>query len=371
MISKVILHRLRIPMKEEFRTAVSSERVRETLIVELRESRGEVGWGEAVANSSPWYSYETVETEWHLIRDFIAPAVRGREILPETFNELVKKVRGHRMAKAGFEFALWDLKGKLSSKPLKDLIGGVKDKVEVGLSVGVIGDEDLLLKEVMVGLGKGYRRIKLKIKPGWDIRPVSLVRKAFSEVPLQVDANASYQLKHLDILKKLDGYGLLMIEQPLHYEDLLQHSRLQAQLRTPICLDESIRSLLDAEAAYELGSCRIINVKPGRVGGLLETMRIHNFCLKSGIPIWIGGMLETGVGRAYAVAAASLKGVKYPNDISPSERFWEEDIVEPPWILRRDGFIEVPKKPGIGVEVLENVLKRYEIKSQSINLGDP
>lgn len=369
IIKKVVLHHLRIPMKEEFRTAVSTDRVRETVIVELREKTGEVGWGEAEADSSPWYICETVQTEWHIIRDYIAPSLRDKEVTPEKFNELVKRIRGHRMAKAGVEFALWDLKGKLSSSSLKELMGGVKDKVEVGLSVGVIGDEELLLETVKSGLEKGYRRIKLKIKPGWEIKPVSLVRKTFGDIPLQVDANASFQLKDINIFRELDNYGLLMIEQPLHYEDLLQHSKLQAKLKTPICLDESVRSLLDAEAAYELNSCRIINVKPGRVGGLTETIRIHNFCLKSGIPIWIGGMLETGVGRAYAVAAATLPGVKYPNDISPSNRFWEEDIVEPPWILGKDGFIKVPNAPGIGVEVLENILKRYEVKSLTIDLS--
>ncbi len=356
-------------MKEEFKTAVSTEKVRETVVVELREKSGEIGWGEAVADSSPWYICETVQTEWHIIKDFIAPTIQGKEISAKNFSELVKRIRGHRMAKAGVEFALWDLEGKLSSRSLKDLIGGGRNKVEVGLSVGVIGDEEVLLKAVELGLEKGYRRIKLKIKPGWEVRPVSLVRKEFGSIPLQVDANASFKLKDLEIFRKLDKYDLLMIEQPLHHEDLLQHSKLQEKLKTPLCLDESIRSFLDAEAAYELKSCRVINVKPGRVGGLLETLIIHDFCLKSGIPIWIGGMLETGVGRAYAIAAATLQDVKYPNDISPSDRFWEEDIVEPPWILRKDGLIEVPKSSGIGVEVLENVLRRYEVNSLRIDLS--
>ena len=369
IIKKLVLHHLRIPMKEEFKTAVSTDRVRETVLVELREKSGEVGWGEAEADSSPWYICETVETEWHIIRDFIVPSLRLKEVSPKKFGELVKRIRGHRMAKAGVEFALWDLEGKLSSSSLRKLIGGVKNKVEVGLSVGVIGNEELLLKTVEAGLRKGYRRVKLKIKPGWEVKPVSLVRKMFGEIPLQVDANASFQLRDLDIFRKLDTYDLLMIEQPLHYEDLLQHSKLQAKLKTPLCLDESIRSLLDAEAAYELNSCRVINLKPGRVGGLMESIRIHDFCLRSGFPIWIGGMLETGVGRAYAVAAATLPGVKYPSDISPSDRFWEEDIVEPPWTLSRDGFIKAPNASGIGVEVLEDVLKRYEVKSLSIDLS--
>ncbi|MCD6324566.1 MAG: o-succinylbenzoate synthase [Desulfurococcales archaeon] len=370
-LSRIILHHLRIPMKEVFKTALGTETVRDTLLVEVWGEGGEVGWGEVVATHSPWYSSETVETAWHVIRDFIAPSLRGKDVEPSTFGDEVSWIRGHRMCKAGVEFALWDLKGRLTSKPIRDLIGGVKDRVEVGLSVGVIGDFARLIKAVSEGLSKGFRRIKLKVKPGWDVDPVRAVRREFGEIPLQVDANGSFTLTgdHVSRLKELDRYGLLMIEQPLHHEDLVKHSKLQKMISTPICLDESIRSALDAEAAYNLGSCRVINIKPGRVGGLAETLRIHDFWAGKGLPVWIGGMLETGVGRAFAVAAASLPSVKYPSDISPSSRFWEVDVVEPPWELRSDGTMEVPRKPGIGVEVLDKVVRRYEVKSLGISLS--
>jgi O-succinylbenzoate synthase len=370
-LKKIILHHLRMPMKETFKTAVSVDVVRETIIVEAWEKSGEIGWWEIVADVAPWYSCETVGTAWHIVKDFIAPLLKGKEVGPTTFSGVVGGIRGHRMAKAGVEFALWDLEGKLEGKTLRELVGGVREKVEVGLSVGVIGDEELLLETVRKGLEAGYRRIKLKVKPGWEIRPVKRVREEFGSIPLQVDANGSFNFtdEHISILKKLDSYNLLMVEQPLHHEDLLQHSKLQKILRTPICLDESIRSLMDAETAHELGSCKVINIKPGRVGGLLETLKIHDYALKSGISVWIGGMLESGVGRAFAIAAATLPGVKYPNDISPSDRFWVKDIVEPPWSMRNDGTIEVPKKSGIGVEVLENVLKSYEVRSVGIELG--
>ena len=370
-LKKIILHHLRMPMKETFKTAISVDVVRETLIVEAWEKSGEIGWGEVVADVAPWYSCETVATAWHVVKDFIAPTLKGKEVTPMTFKEMVSGIRGHRMAKAGVEFALWDIEGKLRGKPLRELIGGVKERVEIGLSVGVIGDEDLLLKTVMKGLEAGFRRIKLKVKPGWVIRPVKRVRAEFGNIPLQVDANGSFNFteEHIAILRKLDSYDLLMIEQPLHHEDLLQHSKLQKMLKTPICLDESIRSLMDARAAHELGACKVINIKPGRVGGLLETLRIHDYALKSGIPVWIGGMLESGVGRAYAIAAATLPGIRYPNDISPSDRFWVKDIVEPPWRMMGDGTIEAPKKPGIGVEVLERVLRSYEVRSVGIELN--
>ncbi len=371
ILRKVILHHLRIPMKEVFRTALGTERIRETLLIEVWGEGGEIGWGEVVATHSPWYSCETVETAWHVIKDFIAPQLKGKDVDPLTFGEEFSWIRGHRMCKAGVEFALWDLKGKLSSRPIKDLIGGVKDRVEVGLSVGVIGDLQALMKAVEDGLSQGFRRIKLKIKPGWEVEPVKTVRKEFGDIPLQVDANGSFTLmnEHLSKLKELDKFNLLMIEQPLHHEDLVKHSELQRILSTPLCLDESIKSVLDAEAAYYLRACEVINIKPGRVGGLAETLKIHNFWSSKGLPVWVGGMLETGVGRAFAVAAASLPGVKYPNDISTSNRFWEVDVVEPPWLLGKDGTLEVPRKPGIGIEVLDKVVRKYEVRSLGIELG--
>ncbi len=368
MIRKLVLHYVRLPMKEVFTTSFGTETIRHTLIVKVEGEGGEVGWGEVVADGGPWYSYETVWTAWHVIRDYVSLMIKGRDVQPEGFPQIVKRIRGHNMAKAGVEFALWDLKGRVEGRSLKELIGGVKDRVEVGLSVGIMSDVRRLIKRVEEGLNQGFRRIKLKIRPGWDVDIVKAVRREFGNIPLQVDANAAYTLSDVKVFKELDRYDLLMIEQPLHYDDLIEHAELQKAIKTPICLDESIKSLRDARAAHKLGSCRIINVKPGRVGGLVEVKAIHDFTQSVNMPIWIGGMLETGIGRAFAVAAASLPNVRYPSDISPSSRFWVEDLVEPPWELSRDGFMKVPSKPGIGVEVIEERLSKYLVKKLELTL---
>ncbi len=368
-LRSLTLYYLKLRLKKPFTTSFGTERFRHVLLLEVQETGGEVGWGEVVADGGPWYSYETVKTSWHVIVDYLSKLIRGRDVTPRNFLELVGRVRGHRMAKAGVEFALWDLEGRLTGKPVWRLLGGVRREVEVGLSVGVIGDAKELIREVSYGLERGFRRIKLKIAPGWDVEVVKLVRREFGDIPLQVDANAAYELEDIGVLKALDEFNLLMIEQPLHYEDLVDHAELQKQLRTPICLDESIRSLRDVRAAIKLGSCRVINIKPGRVGGLSESLGIHDYCASRGVPVWIGGLLETGVGRSYAVALATLPNVKYPSDISPSSRFWVEDLVEPPWELRKGGVIEAPEKPGIGVEVREGVVKKYLVKARRISFS--
>ena len=362
IIKELRMYYVVMRLKEPFTTSFGTERFRHTLIIRLVDDKGMNGWGEVVADSGPWYSYETVKTAWHIIRDYIAPQILGKDIDLRTFRDVAGKIRGHNMAKAGVEFALWDLMAKRKGMPLYKLLGGVRDKVPIGISIGIKRNVNELLKHISKALDKGYLRIKIKIKPGWDVNIVKKVREEFGDIPLQVDANSAYTLNDLPILKELDKYDLLMIEQPLHYDDLVEHAELQRLLKTPICLDESIKGLRDTIAAYKLGSCSIINVKPGRVGGLLETLEIHEFTRKVGIPIWIGGLIETGIGRSFAIATATLLNVRYPNDISPSSRFWVKDLVEPPWELKSDGTIEVPKKPGIGVEVLEDVLVRYRRK---------
>ncbi len=360
-LRKVVLYRVVMRLKAPFETSFGKTVDRYGVLVEVEDRSGEVGWGEAPVDEGPWYSYETVETTIYVCRDFLIPKLFELKEFegPEEFLEAVEGVRGFRMAKAGIEMALWDLKAKLEGKPLYRLLGGVRNYVNSGVSIGVIGDEAALISAVSKFLDEGYKRIKIKIKPGWDVRPVRLIRDEFGEVPLQVDANAAYTLEHLDIFKELDGYGLLMIEQPLSYEDLSDHAKLQSILKTPICLDESIKNLHDAKAAAKLGSCRVINIKPARVGGLRETRLIHDYAMAVGIPVWIGGMLETGVGRGHLVAAATLPNVRYPCDISGSDRYWEEDIVDPPWTVRKDGTIAVPEKAGIGVEVIREKLDKF------------
>lgn len=367
-IKKIILYHVIMKLNQLFETSFGKTLNRHCIIVEIHEKKGEIGWGESPVDEGPWYSYETVYTTLYVIRKHLGPIILKKPLtnLPEDFIRLTSRIRGYRMAKAGLEMALWDLKAKLENKPLSKLLGGIKSKIISGVSLGIIGDLNSLLTAVSKYLDQGYHRIKIKIKPGWDIEPVKSIRKEFSEIPLQVDANAAYSLFDIHIFKELDTYNLLMIEQPLHYDDLAEHSELQAKIKTPICLDESIKSIYDLKAALKLRSCKVVNVKPARVGGLYETLKIHDYAAKNNVPIWIGGMLETGIGRAFLVAAATLPNVKYPNDISASNRYYVKDIVEPPWTLNPDGTINVPKNSGIGVEVNHKLLEKYSVKKVEI-----
>ncbi|MDT7864628.1 MAG: o-succinylbenzoate synthase [Thermoproteota archaeon] len=360
-IIKVDIYHIVMKLKVSFETSFGKTINRHGILVKVEDASGCIGWGETPVEEGPWYSYETIETTLYIYKEYLIPKLIKLRNLehPKEFMEAVKGVRGYRMAKAGIEMALWDLKAKLMGKPLYKLLGGVRNYIVSGVSIGIIGDEVALLKSISNFLDEGYKRIKIKIKPGWDIYPVRLIRREFGDIPLQVDANAAYTLNDIGIFKELDNYDLLMIEQPLSYEDLYDHAMLQSQIKTPICLDESIKNLHDAKTALKLGSCKVINIKPARVGGLYESKLIHDYSMEKGIPIWIGGMLETGIGRGHLVAMATLPNVKYPNDISGSSRYWEEDIVEPPWVVRKDGTIELPEKPGIGVEVIEDRLSKY------------
>ena len=365
---KVIkLYHVSMRLKSSFETSGWRTVDRRSIIVEVAFENGVVGYGEVTAGDGPWFSYETIETSWHIIRDYIAPILLRRSIRhPMEVYDALSPIRGHNMAKAGVEEAYWDAYAKALGKPLASVIGGVRDRVEAGVSIGIIGDLNRLLKAVGEYMAEGYRRVKIKIKPGWDVDVVKAVFREYPDVRLQVDANASYTLNDVEVFRRLDEYGLLMIEQPLGYDDLVDHAELQRVLKTPICLDESIRGLSDVKAAYRLGSCRVVNVKPGRVGGVRQSIEINNYCRSVNIPIWIGGMLETGIGRGFQVALAALDNVKYPNDIGASSRYYHEDIVEPPWSLNKDGTISVPNRPGIGVDVVEPRLRKYTVSTLSI-----
>ncbi|MGC9210086.1 MAG: o-succinylbenzoate synthase [Acidilobus sp.] len=363
-LRKVELMEVWVRLREPFETSFGRTIERPAILVRVEERGGEEGWGEVVADSGPWYSYETNETAWHVIRDFILPQLNNVSS-PAEFAREFARIRGHNMAKAGVEMALWDLASRLESKPLWRFIGGVRRYVVSGVSVGIQPSIDALVSVVRRYLEEGYRRVKIKIRPGYDVQPVEALRREFGyDLPLQVDANAAYTLSDIDLLRTLDNFSLLMIEQPLGWHDLVDHAELARHLRTPICLDESVTDLEDARKAYQLGAAAILNVKPARVGGLGETLRIHDFWY--GVakrPMWIGGMLETGVGRGHLVAAATLPGVRFPNDISASSRYYEEDIVEPPWELNKDGTITAPERPGIGVEVLVDKVKKMVKRS--------
>jgi O-succinylbenzoate synthase len=326
---------------------------------------GVTGWGESVAEGTPFYSYETVQTAWHILKDFLIPSVLGQDLsgVGDAI-ALYERVRGHMMAKAGLEAALWDAFAKSRNISLSAMLGGTRKKIDVGVSIGIQSTEKELLHKVEGYLKEGYKRIKIKIAPGNDIQFVQAIRKEFPEIMLQVDANSAYTLNDISLLKKLDDYNLILIEQPLGYEDIFDHSKLQREMKTPICLDESIHSLDDTRAAIELDSCRIINIKPGRVGGFTESKLIHDYCASMNIPVWHGGMLESGIGRAGNVALASLPNFTLPGDISASKRYYKEDIVEPEFVVNADGTMDVPTKPGIGVEVNMKMLQKVTVRTE-------
>ena len=347
-----------------FVTSMGTEYDEEHIIVRV-DGEGVTGWGESVAEGTPYYSYETVPTAWHILSDFLIPSVLNIDITgAEEALKLYSRVRGHMMAKAGLEAAIWDAIAKSKGISLSKLLGGTRPKVDVGVSIGIQSDENLLIKKVESYLSEGYKRIKIKIAPGNDIRFIDALRREFPDILLQVDANSAYTLDDIDLFRKMDSFKLILIEQPLGYEDIFDHSKLQREINTPVCLDESIHSLDDTRAAIELGSCRIINIKPGRVGGFTESKLIHDYCASKNVPVWHGGMLESGIGRAGNVALASLPNFTLPGDISASKRYYKQDIVEPEFVVNADGTMDVPVKPGIGVEVNMKMLKKVTVRSK-------
>ena len=364
-IDKIELHHTKMELVSPFTTSMGTEDYEEHIIVKVNAD-GIIGWGECVAQGSPFYSYETVQTAWHILQDFLIPSILGKDISNiEEAISLYRNVRGHMMAKAGLEAALWDLLAKAKNIPLSKMLGGTRKKIDVGVSIGIQNSEAELIKKVNGYLDEGYKRIKIKISPGNDIQLVKALRKEFSDILLQVDANSAYGLKHIDIFKALDNFNLLLIEQPLGYEDIYDHSKLQRELKTPICLDESIHSLDNTQAAIELDSCRVINIKPGRVGGFTESKLIHDYCASKNIPVWCGGMLESGIGRAGNVALASLPNFTLPGDISASKRYYQEDVIEPEFVVNSDGTMDIPTNPGIGVEVNIKRLERVTVRKKT------
>jgi len=345
------LRLVRLPLLEPF--VVSFGRMESRLLFLLRlEAGGRYGWGECVAWETPLYSYETVGTARHVIRDYLAPAILGTEITD--LADLASRLgafRGHPMAKAGIELAFVDLAARLRGESIARVIGGARQQVEVGVSLGIQPTVHALDERVSRFLELGYRRIKLKIKPGADVSVVEQIRSRHPQILLSVDANAAYTLADAGHLRQLDAFDLLMIEQPLAHDDLVDHAKLQQTLTTAICLDESITSHDRARQALETGACRIVNMKIGRVGGYSEALRIHDLCLERGVPLWCGGMLESGIGRAHNVALASLPGFTLPGDISGSRRYFERDVIVPPVEVAPDGTVAVPASTGLGFEV--------------------
>ncbi len=361
-IERIELHYIDLPLVHPFETSFGREFTRPCILVAVHAD-GLTGWGECTAHAGPWYSSETVETAWHVLRDFLVPAVMGQEIAsPAGVVDRFSRVRGHPMARAALENAVWDLLAQAQAESLAVMLGGQRDRVPVGVSVGIEPTLDELLDRVAQHVAEGYGRIKLKIKPGWDVDIVRTVRERWPDLPLQVDANSAYSLADAPVFREMDQFELLLIEQPLHYDDIVDHARLQAQLRTPICLDESIHSPEHARWALDIGACRVINIKVGRVGGLTAARQIHDLCAERGIPVWCGGMLETNVGRAANVALATLPNFALPGDISASARYYRQDIAEPNFVLNDDSTLSVPSEPGLGVHVLPDRLAAARLK---------
>ncbi|WP_394120353.1 o-succinylbenzoate synthase [Planococcus donghaensis] len=360
-VTEVNVRKMKMMMKNPFTTSFGTFQEKEFLLVEAKDEDGNSGWGESVAFHSPWYSEETVETNLHIIRDFLVPIVLENDIEhPDEVNELFGHLRKNNMAKAAVEGAVWDLYTKREKIPLAQALGGTKEKIEVGISIGINEDMEQLAETVGGFIEEGYKRIKVKIKPGFDVHVMRELRKRFPDVPMMADANSAYRLEDLAVLKELDQFGLTMIEQPLASDDIIDHAKLQPQLTTPICLDESIHSLEDARKAVELGSTKIINIKIGRVGGLTESKKIHDYCQEQNIPVWCGGMLESGIGRAHNVALTTLPNFILPGDTAGSSRYWEEDIISPE-VTVEDGYITVPTEAGIGYGINEHALDKYTI----------
>ena len=350
-IERVELHHLALPLVAPFETSFGRQTTVEHTLVSVHA--GDLtGWGECVADSGPWYASETVETAWHITRDVLVPPLLERDITePADVVDCFSRVRGHAMARAALENAVWDLLGRAQDKSLAEMLGIQRERVSVGVSIGIEPSVAAVVERVAQYVDAGYARVKLKIKPGFDVELVRAVRERWPDLALQVDANSAYTLDHLPIFQELDQFNLLLIEQPLHHEDIVDHARLQAEVSTPICLDESIHSPEHARSALDIAACRVINIKVGRVGGLTAARQIHDLCAARGIPVWCGGMLETNVGRAVNVALAALPNFTLPGDISASARYYRQDIASPNFELNPDSTILVPTQPGIGGEV--------------------
>ena len=360
-IESITLHHIFMPLVAPFETSFGRETNRQCVLITLHAD-GLRGYGECVATRDPGYSYETAGTAWHVLKDFIAPLILNQNIPDaQDFQKRLEGIRGHHLAKAGVEMALWDLLGKRGGKSLREMLGGTSDKVEVGVSIGIQESASALVRTVESYLKQGYRRVKIKIKPGREIEETTAVRRAYPNLRLQVDANSAYTLENADVLKPLDDLDLLLIEQPLYEDDIWDHRKLQAEFKTPICLDESIVSPRHARYALEMQACKIINVKPARVGGLSQGLMIHDSCRALNVPVWCGGMLETGVGRASNLAIASLPGFVLPGDISASNRYYQRDITNERFVLNEDSTIDVPNKPGLGITIDNDALKQFTL----------
>lgn len=366
-IEKVTLRLMEMEMKAPFTTSFGTFKTREFILVEAVDADGTSGWGETVAFNVPFYSEETVKTNWHMLEDYLIPLILHNEIEhPDEVNEIFAPIRKNNMAKAAIEGAIWDVYAKQNNMSLAEALGGKRESIDVGISIGIQDTVEELVEIVRGFVNEGYKRIKVKIKPDWDVEVMRTLRREFPDTAIMADANSAYSLNDTALLKQLDEFDLMMIEQPLASDDIIDHAKLQKELSTPICLDESIHSLEDARKAVELGSTKIINIKIGRVGGLTEAVKIHDYCQENNIPVWCGGMLESGIGRAHNVALTTLPNFTLPGDTASSSRYWEKDLIEPE-VVSVDGLIEVPKAKGIGYKVNLETVDQFTVDKKKFN----
>ena len=368
-LERVVLREIRLPLKEPFKISSGVVKDRRIMLLELQDSGGVRAWSECVAGEKPNYSPETIDTAWLAIREWLAPRLFGVALdgPADAHTRMEADVRGHRMAKAALEMGLWGLVAAKEGVSLAQLLGGTQERIPVGVSLGIQATPEALVERATAAAKAGYRKIKLKIEPGREIAFVAAVREALPDAELMVDANNAYTLDDAGLLAQLDDFDLMMIEQPLESEDLVRHAELQRRLRTPLCLDESITSVNRLEDMLRLGSGRIVNIKPGRVGGFTSSIAIHDMARANDIPVWCGGMLESGVGRAYNVALASLPGFTLPGDLSPSSRYWERDVVMPEWTMDAEGMVTVPRDvPGLGVRVDEDRIDDLTVRREEL-----
>jgi O-succinylbenzoate synthase len=365
-VDRISIREIRLTLKEPFRISSGIVQQRRIALLELTDRDGATTWSECVAFEMPNYSSETIETAWYAIKEWFAPRVLGRHLDgPEEVHALLAKdIKGHNMAKAAVEMGCWGLAAESAGIPLSKLLGGTRERVPTGISIGLQSDPPALVTRAQAAVAAGYRKIKLKIGPGQDVEFVGAVRRALGgSIGIMADANSSYTIADAAHLAKLDEFDLIMLEQPLGDDDIVRHATLQRRLSTPICLDESITSVERAEDMIQLGSGRIVNIKPGRVGGFTVSKRIHDVCAAAGLPVWCGGMLESGIGRAYNVALASLPNFSLPGDLSPSARYWARDVVTPEWTMQ-EGMVTVPRGPGLGVAIDTDYLDELTVRRE-------
>ncbi len=367
-IEQLEMREINLPLVHYFETSFGRTEKRRILLTKIF-CNGAVGYGECTTGETPLFSHETINTAWIIIKEVLAPIVIGKEwTSPSEVGRWSKQIRGHQMARAAIENACWDITARARNIPLYKLLGGTRKKIPCGVSIGIQDNPEQLLEKIRAEVDAGYQRIKIKIKPGWDYDILKLVRQTFPDITLSVDANSAYTLADINLLKRFDDFGLLMIEQPLSHDDIVDHSHLQKQIGTDICLDEPITSLDKVRKAIEMKSGRIINLKLGRVGGFSEAIKIHNYCLEHNIPVWCGGMLEAGIGRSHNIAMSTLPGFILPGDVSASKRYYKEDIIVPPVTVNKDGFIKVPQGPGTGYEPNDEYIERITVRKESFSV---